>query len=86
MSEVAQKLGAAIGRPVKYVDVPPDAARTAMVSQGIPPWFVEDLLKLMDVFAAGYAATVSPEVKNVTGRAARTFDDFARDFAQAFRS
>jgi uncharacterized protein YbjT (DUF2867 family) len=85
MNEAAQKLAAAIGKPVKYVDVPPDAARKAMVAQGIPPWFVEDLLKLMEVFAAGYAATVSPDVKNVTGQA-RTFDVFARDFAQAFKA
>lgn len=64
----------------------PDATRQAMVAQGIPPWFVEDLLKLMDVFAAGYAATVSPDVKTVIGRAPHTFDDFACDFAQAFRA
>jgi uncharacterized protein YbjT (DUF2867 family) len=85
MSEAAQKLAAAIGKPVKYVDVPPDAARKAMVAQGIPAWFVEDLLKLMEVFAAGYAATVSPDVNNVTGQA-RTFDAFARDFAHAFKA
>jgi uncharacterized protein YbjT (DUF2867 family) len=85
MNDVAHKLSQAIGKPVKYVDVPPDAARKAMIAQGIPPWFVEDLLKLMEVFAAGYAATVSPDVKNVIGQA-RTFDAFARDFAQAFKA
>jgi uncharacterized protein YbjT (DUF2867 family) len=85
MSEVARKLTTAVGKPVKYVDVPPDAARRAMVAQGIPPWFVEDLLKLMEFFAAGYAATVSPDAKSITGQA-RTFDAFARDFAQAFKA
>jgi uncharacterized protein YbjT (DUF2867 family) len=85
MSEAAQKLAAAIGKPVEYVDVPPDAARQAMIAQGIPEWFVEDLLELMEVFAAGYAAAVSLDVKNVTGRA-RTFDEFARDFARAFKA
>jgi len=86
MHDAAQKLGHAIGRPVTYVDVPPDAARQAMVAQGIPPWFVEDLLRLMEVFAAGYAATVSPDVKNVLGRAPGSFDQFARDFARAFNA
>lgn len=85
MGDAARKLGQALGRRVQYVDVPPDAAREAMIGQGVPAWFVEDLLKLMDVFAAGYAATVSPDVEKATGREPRSFDAFARDFAQVFQ-
>lgn len=84
MDEAAATLGRVLGRPVKYVDVPPDAARQAMLAQGIPAWFVEDLLKLMDAFAAGYGAMVSPDVQAVTGAPGRTFEQLVRDFAPAF--
>jgi uncharacterized protein YbjT (DUF2867 family) len=86
MSEVAATLTSVLGRPVTYVDVPPDAARQAMLAQGIPAWFVEDLLKLMDGFASGYGATVSPDVQDVTGSPGRTFGRLARDFAQVFEA
>jgi hypothetical protein len=34
----------------------------------------------------GYGATISSAVRDITGRAPRTFRDFARDHADRFRS
>lgn len=84
MDEVAAALSAATGRTVRYVDVAPDAARKGMLTQGIPDWFVDDLLKLMEDFADGAGAQVSGAVEEATGRRARPFEEFAREFAAAF--
>jgi uncharacterized protein YbjT (DUF2867 family) len=44
--EVATKISQVIGRPVKYVDVPEEAQRKAMLDQHMPEWLVTTLLDL----------------------------------------
>jgi uncharacterized protein YbjT (DUF2867 family) len=85
MDDVAGKIGDAIGKTVKYVDVPPEASRKTMLENGMPDWFADDLLKLAEVFAAGHASEVVPTVEQVTGTKARSFDQFVKDFADAFK-
>src|SRR6202166_3299190 len=38
MTEVAAKLSVATGKTVRYVNVPPEAARQAQLAAGMPPW------------------------------------------------
>ena len=37
-AEVAATLSRVLGRPVRYVDVPPEVARDSMLRAGMPPW------------------------------------------------
>jgi len=83
-SEIAARIGAAIGKPVAYVQVPADAARQAMVQGGIPEWYADDLVVLQQIFGSGVAARTTDVVPRVAGRPARTFDGFVREFAGAF--
>jgi uncharacterized protein YbjT (DUF2867 family) len=84
-AEAARAISEAIGKEVKYVDVPPDAARQSLVGMGVPQWFADDLVTLMHgVFAKGYGAGVSDAVAKVTGRPPRAFKQFARDYAPVF--
>jgi uncharacterized protein YbjT (DUF2867 family) len=73
-----------LGRPVKYVDVSPPAARAAMLGMGVPDWLADGLVALYGQFAAGRAATVAPATAELRGKAARTFEQFVRDHAAAF--
>lgn len=82
--DVAAKLSAATGRTIRYVDVPPEAAKQGMLGAGLPEWLANDLVSLYAVFAAGHAASVSPAVRELTGAPGRTYEGFARDFAAAF--
>jgi uncharacterized protein YbjT (DUF2867 family) len=84
--QVAQKLSAAAGKQIKYVDIPPAAYKEGAVAAGIPDWYADALLDLYAFYVAGGAQRVSKDVENVTGRKARSFDEFARDHAQAFRA
>jgi len=81
---VAERLSAATGRQVRYVDIGPDAFRQALASAGLPGWLVDGLVETHTLFAAGHAATVTDEVAKVTGRPSQTFAQFAADHRVAF--
>jgi uncharacterized protein YbjT (DUF2867 family) len=83
--QVAEKLSAASGRKIKYVDIPPSAYREGALAAGIPDWYVDLLLNLYAFYGEGRSAQVSNDIERVTGRKARSFDDFARDHAQVFK-
>lgn len=82
---VAAILSEVTGKTVTYVDVPEDTARDSMLKIGMPDWMTTALLELYAINKAGYTAAVSGDVQTVTGRAPRTFADFAIDNAEAFR-
>jgi uncharacterized protein YbjT (DUF2867 family) len=84
--QVARKLSAASGRQIRYVDIPPAAYKEGAVAAGIPDWYADLLLNLYAFYAEGRAEKVSNDVERVTGRKARSFDEFARDHAQAFKA
>ena len=86
MSEAATRLGAAIGKPVRYVDLPPDQFKRGMVGAGLPEWMASDLTGMAAWFSTGGGATPAPTVQGITGKPARSFDTFARDFAGAFKA
>lgn len=77
-------LGDVMGKPWRYVDVPPAAARDAMVQSGMPAPFADAMLEVMAAIKAGGADRVSDDVQRVLGRPARSFAEWARDHAAAF--
>jgi uncharacterized protein YbjT (DUF2867 family) len=81
--EMAAGIGAAIGRPVEFVDVAP-ADFAAALRGALPDWQVEGLLEDYAHYSRGEAARVHPTVAEVTGVPARDFATFARDHAAAF--
>lgn len=83
--EVAQQIGAATGKPVKYVDISPEDARKGMVGAGIPEWMANDLVGLYGIFAAGYGAATTDVVQKVGKTQPRTFAQFAKENAEVFK-
>lgn len=82
--KVAARLSAAAGRTLRYVDVSPDQARRSMIERGVPPWFAGAMSEVMAHTREGSSDTLTETVRRLTGRAPRSFADFARDFATAF--
>ncbi|OQA34042.1 MAG: NAD(P)H azoreductase [Betaproteobacteria bacterium ADurb.Bin341] len=78
-------ISAAIGKEVRYVDVPEAAAVEAMTGLGFPPKVIDWLMSLNAVIKAGYAAGLSNDVRQLTGHAPRRFTDFVRENAAAWR-
>ncbi len=83
-AEVAERLSAAIGRPVRYVNLAAAAFGQALAGAGLPGWLVDALVEGNRLLAAGHGATVTDEVARLTGRPPRTFDQFAADHRAAF--
>jgi uncharacterized protein YbjT (DUF2867 family) len=77
--DVASKLSARLGRRVEYVDVPDDAARSALAGAGLGDWLVDSLVSLFAQYhrsgTDGYAAQVTDTVRQLTGKPAHTLDD-----------
>jgi uncharacterized protein YbjT (DUF2867 family) len=82
--EVAEALSSVLGKPVRYVDVPPAAALEAMLSAGTPEWNARAVVELYGEFAAGHAAQTTDTVERLLGRPPLTIEQFARDHASAF--
>jgi uncharacterized protein YbjT (DUF2867 family) len=83
-ADVAAKLSEATGREVSYVPISPEQFRQGALAAGLPEWLVGALERLNEIFAAGYAAEVTDHVRSVGRKEPITFDQFARDYAQAF--
>lgn len=81
---MAQKLSRAVGRTITFFDVPPESMRAALAGLGIPPWQADGLIEEFAMYRRGDAATVEPGIGEALGRPARSFDEFACDYAPVF--
>jgi uncharacterized protein YbjT (DUF2867 family) len=85
MAEVAEKLSAAIGKTIRYVDVPPEEAKAARLAAGMPPYLAEGLDELFSERRRGKESKVWPTIEEVFGLKPTRFDEFARQNAAIFR-
>jgi uncharacterized protein YbjT (DUF2867 family) len=83
-AEIAERFSQVLGRTIRYVDVPEDAAREWMLGAGIPAWTVEKVLDLYRYYRSGAAAEVTYLVERVGRKAPIAFEQFVRDHAAAF--
>jgi uncharacterized protein YbjT (DUF2867 family) len=85
MGELAGKLSAALGRDVRYVNVSQEKAKGDLMAMGMPDWMADGWVAIAMMISTGAANMVTPMVQEVTGNEPRSFDQFARDFADAFK-
>ncbi len=83
-AEIATKLGAALGKTVRYVNLPPDEFKQGLISAGVPEWLAADFATLGGFTASGGGAKPDPTLPKLIGRA-RNFDDFLATYAAAFK-
>ncbi len=84
LHDVAAALSKVLGKQVNYVDVPLEAGRDAMISMGLSEWVGDAMTEYFQAFSEGYGDFTTPDVEMVTGRPARSYETFARDFAEVF--
>jgi uncharacterized protein YbjT (DUF2867 family) len=82
--DVAAGLSKALGKEVTYVDVPVEAGTGAMVQMGFPQWVADAYGEIFVNFSQNGADRVTDNVERLTGHAPRSYEQFARDFAQVF--
>lgn len=79
--QMADAFTQALGRPVHYVNVSADEMYQALLSAGFPVWQAAGLIEDYAHYARGEAAAISTTVQDVTGKPARSFQEFAKDHA-----
>ncbi len=82
--EQVYTISEAIGRPLRYEEISPEAARQQMLTEGWPPSFADGALNYW-AKCVTEPELVSPTVEEVTGAPARTFREWAIDHAGDFR-
>jgi uncharacterized protein YbjT (DUF2867 family) len=82
--EQVQAIGAAIGRELRFEEVPVEEARAQMLADGRPPALVDALLAAAETRSA--STLVTSTVEDLTGAPPRSFQQWARDHRAAFRS
>jgi len=85
MAEVAEKLSLATGKPIRYINVAPEEARSANLAAGMPPYTADALFELFAERRKGKESRVSPVIPTVFGWQATRFDEFAARNAAIFR-
>ena len=83
-ADVAAALSEVLGRPVRYRPVSFEEDRAAMVQAGLPAPVAGMNAQAFILIAEGDAAWLSPDIPTLLGRPARSFAQFAADFAPAF--
>jgi uncharacterized protein YbjT (DUF2867 family) len=84
--DVARELGAALGREIKYVPVPPEAVRDSILKLGWGEWPANVLADYSRAYARGWGDCTTTFVEKIAGHRARSVADFAKEvFAPAFK-
>jgi uncharacterized protein YbjT (DUF2867 family) len=84
-NEVAEKISRQTGTTARYVDIPAEAQRRAMLEQGMPEWQVTALLELQEYYTGGQGGSLDGVLEELLGRPARTMDQFLKESAAEFR-
>ena len=79
--EVAAVLSAATGRAIAHVCLPPEDLKGAMLGSGMPEALADRMLDLERYYRDDSASDISEDIKLVTGRDPRRFQDYAAEVA-----
>ena len=83
--EVAEHIGSAIGRPIRYQPITAAAMEASFRDAGMDPWFAEGLAELYGwVRDSGLASEVTDAAEQLLGRKPTSFRQFAIDHRSAF--
>ena len=84
-ARVAEILSDDTGREINYVDLPAEQFKQALLGAGLPEWSANALVDLQQFYRRGGASAVTRDVEQLLGRKPTSFEQFSRDYAQAFQ-
>jgi uncharacterized protein YbjT (DUF2867 family) len=85
-AQQVEAVGRAIGKDLKYVNVPDDAAKQSMLGMGMSPAYVEAMISLIQMLRGiGRIEPYPGDVEKLTGHKPRSFGQWAEANAAAFK-
>jgi uncharacterized protein YbjT (DUF2867 family) len=85
MTEVAQAIGDALGKSVRYAAADPEAFRQRLLGAGLPAAIVDGIAGWFAYCRAGRAERVTADAEKLLGRKPRTLRQFAQDHVGHWR-
>ena len=82
LGELADELAEATGSDIRHAAIPYDAVRLMMLNSGYSEAYADRMLELVEACSSEGVSKPNASIRRVTGRAARGFDDFAKEFAK----
>lgn len=83
--DAARILSERVGKKISYISISEDDARKEMKEIGYDEWRISFSLELYNIIRLGYLSEVDSPQKEITGKKATSFNQFAKDYADAFR-
>jgi uncharacterized protein YbjT (DUF2867 family) len=83
--QIAQKISERTSVVARYVDIPLEAQRKAMLDQKMPDWQVTALIDLQQYYINGQGGATDRTIADILGRSPVTLDQFLADNASEFR-
>ncbi len=84
-NQAAEILSEVLGRKISHVNLSEEDARKGFEEADLPDWMVNSGIEGDRLTREGRLSAVLPTVEEVTGKKPRSFEQFARDYAEAFR-
>ena len=85
MNGVAEEYARALGRPVSYVDIPPETwAKQVLARAGLGPYVDEHLLTMARLHRENRYDRVSTTVEDITGQPAESVEEFIAEQKDLF--
>jgi len=82
--DAAKVLSDVLGRPITYRRTTAAQDKQAMIDAGVPAAVAEDNVRALGLFDQGDADYVTDDIPTLLGRPARSFAQFAADYAEVF--
>lgn len=85
-ADMATELSKVLGRSIRHINLSPMDLKSGMIAAGSPEWYADMLLDLERYYREQPASRITNDIKQVTGRDPRRFDQYARDCTSSLRS
>jgi uncharacterized protein YbjT (DUF2867 family) len=82
--DIAAVLSRQLGRTITYRELSFEENKAAMIRAGVPAPIAEMNAQAFSMAASGDAEWITDDVPSLLGRPARSFEQFAADYATAF--
>ena len=82
--QCAEVISKQTGRQIAYIDIPEEDARKGLKAMGTEDWLVEAILEEFRQTKLGNRSKTSNTVEEILGRKPNAFEDFVKDYANAF--
>lgn len=85
IGEMVETLAKALGKPIRYMDVPVFAAAISLIRFGLPLYVIKGLMHTLGALRRSEYEYITYAVEHIGGHESRTFEQWCREHAGAFQ-